>query len=98
MKHYAANSQETDRRTVDAEVDERALREIYLPAFEVSIKEGHAGWARRSPRRIAPDCARIGPEFDAAFLRRRPAAVGLFAWVNQHGDQHAATSGRSHSI
>ena len=42
VKHYAANNQETDRRTVNEEVDERALREIYLPAFEVSIREGHA--------------------------------------------------------
>ena len=41
-KHYAANNQETDRRIVDERVDERALREIYLPAFEVSILVGHA--------------------------------------------------------
>ena len=34
MKHYAANNQETDRLRVDAQVDERTLREIYLPAFE----------------------------------------------------------------
>jgi beta-glucosidase len=34
LKHYAANNQEDDRLRVSAEVDERALREIYLPAFE----------------------------------------------------------------
>jgi beta-glucosidase len=34
VKHYAANNQETDRLRVDAQVDERTLREIYLPAFE----------------------------------------------------------------
>ena len=34
MKHFAANNQGTDRLRVDAEVDERTLREIYLPAFE----------------------------------------------------------------
>jgi len=42
VKHYAANNQETNRDFVDVQIDERTLREIYLPAFEASIKEGHA--------------------------------------------------------
>lgn len=39
LKHYAANNQETDRVRVSADVDERTLREIYLPAFERVVKE-----------------------------------------------------------
>ena len=38
LKHYAANNQEDDRLRVSAEVDERSLREIYLPAFERVVK------------------------------------------------------------
>jgi beta-glucosidase len=38
LKHYAANNQEDDRLRVSAEVDERTLREIYLPAFEHVVK------------------------------------------------------------
>ncbi|HKH56806.1 MAG TPA: glycoside hydrolase family 3 C-terminal domain-containing protein, partial [Propionibacteriaceae bacterium] len=38
VKHYAANNQEDDRLRVSAEVDERTLREIYLPAFERVVK------------------------------------------------------------
>jgi beta-glucosidase len=40
-KHFAANNQEYDRQTISSDIDERTLREIYLPAFEASIKEAH---------------------------------------------------------
>ena len=43
VKHYAANNQEKDRLQVSAEVDERTLREIYLPAFETAVKEAKVG-------------------------------------------------------
>ncbi len=39
LKHYAVNNQETARMTVDSVVDERALREIYLTAFETAVKK-----------------------------------------------------------
>lgn len=41
VKHFACNNQEVDRKTVNVDVDERTLREVYLPAFEASVKEGH---------------------------------------------------------
>ena len=39
IKHYAANNQESARMSVSAEVSERAMREIYLPAFETAVKK-----------------------------------------------------------
>jgi len=38
LKHYAVNNQEFNRMTVSAKVDERTLREIYLAAFEMTVK------------------------------------------------------------
>ena len=40
VKHFAANNQEIDRMTIDVRVDERALHEIYFPAFKASVREG----------------------------------------------------------
>ncbi|MGN1142512.1 MAG: glycoside hydrolase family 3 C-terminal domain-containing protein [Oliverpabstia sp.] len=40
LKHFAANNQEQDRMMGNSMVDERAFREIYLPAFEMAVKEG----------------------------------------------------------
>jgi|CZKI01.1.fsa_nt_gi beta-glucosidase len=44
VKHFAANNQETERGTIDEHISERALREIYLPAFRAAVEQGHA-WA-----------------------------------------------------
>jgi len=40
-KHYVCNDQEENRTNINTVVDERTLREIYLPPFEAAVKEGH---------------------------------------------------------
>ncbi|MCD0475476.1 glycoside hydrolase family 3 C-terminal domain-containing protein [Flavobacterium sp. EDS] len=42
VKHFALNNQETNRHTVNVNVDDRALYEIYLPAFKAAVQEGDA--------------------------------------------------------
>lgn len=42
VKHFAVNNQETERLNVEAIVDERTFREIYLPAFEKAVNDGNA--------------------------------------------------------
>lgn len=44
VKHYALNNQEVNRHTANVIVDDRALYEIYLPAFKAAVQEGKA-WA-----------------------------------------------------
>jgi beta-glucosidase len=41
VKHFAANNEEFERHRIDAHIDERALHEIYLPAFKASVEEAN---------------------------------------------------------
>jgi beta-glucosidase len=43
VKHFAGNNSEFDRNNTDSIIDERTLREIYLPAFEAAVKEAQVG-------------------------------------------------------
>ncbi len=42
-KHFVANNSEFDRHNTDSIIDERTLREIYLPVFEAAVKDAHVG-------------------------------------------------------
>jgi beta-glucosidase len=52
VKHFAANNQETNRQTISSDVDERTLREIYLPAFERVVREARPGTVMTSYNKI----------------------------------------------
>ncbi|MFU8853585.1 glycoside hydrolase family 3 protein [Micromonospora sp. SL1-18] len=52
VKHYAANNHETGRNGINELIDQRTLREIYLPAFEAAVTEGDAGAVMCSYNRV----------------------------------------------
>ena len=43
VKHFMGNNSEFDRHNTDSIIDERTMREIYLPVFEAAVKEAHVG-------------------------------------------------------
>jgi beta-glucosidase len=43
IKHFVGNTSEFERHHTDSVIDERSLREIYLPVFEAGVKEGQVG-------------------------------------------------------
>lgn len=58
VKHYACNDQEWERGSIDVQVDERTLREIYLPAFEAAVQEGGAWCVMNAYNKVnGPHCS-----------------------------------------
>ena len=52
VKHYALNDQEYNRHNVSSDVDERTMREIYLPAFEAAVTKAHVDAVMNSYNQI----------------------------------------------
>ena len=70
VKHYAANNQEFDRHNVSSDVDERTLREIYLPAFEAAVRESHTGAVMNSYNLLNGVHATQNPFLNTQVLRK----------------------------
>ncbi|GAA0240217.1 glycoside hydrolase family 3 C-terminal domain-containing protein [Cryptosporangium japonicum] len=94
LKHFAANNQETDRMTVSADVDERTLREIYLPAFERVVTKAQPWTVMCSYNRINGVYASEDPWLLTDVLRGDWGFDGLVVsdWgaVNERGAAVAA--------
>lgn len=69
VKHFAANNQEHRRMSSDSQVDERTMREIYLPAFEMAVKRAKAWTVMCSYNRINGVYASQNKEYLTDILR-----------------------------
>ena len=76
-KHFAVNSQETHRMTIDEIVDERALHELYLEGFRIAITQGDAWTVMSAYNKVNGTYANESQELLQEILRRRWAFDGL---------------------
>lgn len=94
VKHLAANSQEHDRQTVDAIVDEQTLREMELPAFEAAVRAG-VGSVMAAYNSVNGAFACESPELLDELLRQDWGFDGwvMTDWWAAHSTQASLTAG-----
>lgn len=95
VKHFAANSQERNRAGVDERVDERTLRELYLPAFEAAVKEGGALTVMSAYNRLNGAFCSHNAWLNNTLLKGEWGFPGLVVtdWGSLHGTAEGALGG-----
>jgi beta-glucosidase len=95
VKHYACNNQETHREGIDTLVDERAMQEIYLPAFEAAVKIGHVRSIMASYNRINGDYATANKYLMTDVLRGQWGfdGIAMSDWGATHDTLGPANAG-----
>ncbi|GLQ87447.1 glycoside hydrolase family 3 C-terminal domain-containing protein [Dyella flagellata] len=95
VKHFVANNSEYDRRHLDTHIDERTLREIYLPAFEMAVKQGHVGAVMSSYNLVNGDYLAENRTISYDILKKDWGFDGIFMsdWGATHDGLKAFRAG-----
>jgi beta-glucosidase len=95
LKHFAANNQERDRATIDVQVEERPLREIYLPAFEAGVREGGALAVMGAYNKVRGEWAGHNDYLLNQVLKREWGFTGavISDWSGTHDTREAVLKG-----
>jgi beta-glucosidase len=95
LKHYVANSQETDRMTDSADVDQRTLEEMYAPQYDVAIHQGGAMGVMCSYNRINSVYACENPQTLEGMLDGQFGFTGMVVsdWGATHSTVASALNG-----
>jgi beta-glucosidase len=94
-KHYMGNNSEFDRHNTDSVIDERTMREIYLPAFEAAVKEAHVGAIMNSYNKVNGVHATQNDMLNTQILKREWGFQGVLMsdWFSTYDGVAAAKSG-----
>ena len=95
VKHFILNNQETERGRVNVEVSERALREIYLPAFKASIEQGNAWTIMSAYNKVRGAYCSENPYLLDTILKGEWDFKGIVIsdWGGTHSTVNAANAG-----
>jgi beta-glucosidase len=94
-KHFAGNNSEFARMTLSSDIDERTLREIYLPAFEASVKEAKVGAVMDAYNLVNGVYMTANNHLNNEILKKEWAFDGVLMsdWGATHDGMAAATGG-----
>jgi beta-glucosidase len=94
-KHFAGNNSEFARMTLSSDIDERTLREIYLPAFEASVKEAKVGAVMDAYNRVNGDYMTANNHLNNEILKTEWGFDGILMseWGAIHDGNAAANGG-----
>ncbi|MEO5952176.1 MAG: glycoside hydrolase family 3 protein, partial [Chloroflexia bacterium] len=95
VKHYAGNNSEFERNTISSEIGERALREIYLPAFEAAVKEADSWTVMASYNKLNGTYTSEHPELLTSILKDEWGWNGVVVsdWFATHSTAPAVNAG-----